>query len=549
MDRFCRYFSLPLSLKQKCELSFPSASASHEVWSKWEGDKTWPMHVKKIDPFSPSLISDICSAHPETKEFFAYLSDPSKYEEQNGMNWSDEVKFPDSELTHTQIQELVDNGLAEEIGRPPSPWVSYLFLTPEQEKKRWRVVHDCLYWNVQLPNPPNPCFTPVKDVRRLVGKYKYACTFDFKSWYYQFVLEEAVSAKFVFRVGSRWFRFVRLPMGFKWSALLAQLVSQFLATPPFHLSKAIHTEVYIDNVLFASNSLAELNEMKAIFVARCQKYGVTLSEEGTPSTIVTYRGMVLDFSSSSVCVKPSWIEKFSNRWHLATGIWAEWRSLIGMAAYAMAVLAIDFASAFHVWKWYARHAAHHPKSRVTLWVETEREWTRLVTAICANCPTAPISSWCDDSILCSDACRSAEFAGWGAICVRDGRVFAASGRFPRALVDVASINELEVRAASLCVDTFRHFLRPRSVVPFFCDSQVAIHVAAKSSAASFRLNSAVVSLFAVLRSVPVDLALSFVPTTAMPADGLSRGLRLSSADVQLAHLLVQAVDPCVTAVY
>ena len=87
------------------------------------------------------------------------------------------------------------------------------------QKKRLRIVHDALSANVHTKSPATFAFRTIRSVLTEARYANYAFCVDFRSFYYQFRLEESVRdmsvAKVMMDDGTiRFIRPTRMPMGF-----------------------------------------------------------------------------------------------------------------------------------------------------------------------------------------------------------------------------------------------------------------------------------------------------------------------------------------------
>ena len=156
-----------------------------------------------------------------------------------------------------------------------------VFKVAEVSKERFRVVHDPFVLNVMLPDPPKFAFQPLKAARRMCT-CKFSAQFDFKKYYYQFPLSEAVTKVYHFNVENHTFAMLRLPMGIKWARAIAQQTTCKLVQLAIENSqvdaKNLWVDVYIDNVKFVSDCKSHIDAVYFAFINVCSKFNVTIGE-------------------------------------------------------------------------------------------------------------------------------------------------------------------------------------------------------------------------------------------------------------------------------
>jgi hypothetical protein len=196
----------------------------------------WPLHAKPVHLIDAALFAEIGD-----DLLFRFLWDENSYAE---LLASPPCTFPQSTLSEEDVNLLLANGLASEIALEtiPTGCVGIVFCVAETSKCRRRLVHDTLTPNVEISVDPSVKFTAVSELQSRVNEYRFAATFDFSSFYYQFGLAPGVRKFFSFRVNDKYFCMNRLPMGFKLACAMAQKVSSFLARSPFD----VKVEVYVD---------------------------------------------------------------------------------------------------------------------------------------------------------------------------------------------------------------------------------------------------------------------------------------------------------------
>ncbi len=113
------------------------------------------------------------------------------------------------------------------------------------------------------------------EIRQLLSSHQFYTSYDASAYYDQFPLSAAVSSFFAVVRGTRAYRQVTLPMGFKPACELAQNCS--LGLLDFPHPEGCTSRAYIDNFLFFATTLEGLQRTVALFVERCASVGVVLN--------------------------------------------------------------------------------------------------------------------------------------------------------------------------------------------------------------------------------------------------------------------------------
>ena len=177
------------------------------------------------------------------------------------------MTIPSSDLQQCHINEMLKAGIIRKIDEydVPEGVASVLFLVPEEGKRRRRVVVDTVTENV-FASPQKFVFRPLERLFEVVATAEYAMVYDFKAYFYQFKLEDAVQPYFSFRKDQRFYCFTRLPMGFSKAVAVAQITTETLA-------KMACEDLF--NVLFLG-SRPTLELIAKRFESYCAQFGVTI---------------------------------------------------------------------------------------------------------------------------------------------------------------------------------------------------------------------------------------------------------------------------------
>jgi len=227
-----------------------------------------------------------------------------------------------SSISEEVAEAMLRNGIAEVIpeddkeARPNTT----VFLIPEEKKQRFRVIHWTRFaneaavnhyrWNHKVAQQAD-----VLDYIPLVWSAAFGATFDLKASFYQIELPKELRNLFVFRVGNRTMRMVRLPMGFSLSCEILQIFTQSLAEVVADLVRSnshqdLLTFTHVDNFLFLSNSAAAVREAIKHTAKITNDWNVTLSESATePTDFIKFHALQLNLCAKEVSMTPESIGK------------------------------------------------------------------------------------------------------------------------------------------------------------------------------------------------------------------------------------------------
>jgi len=146
------------------------------------------------------------------------------------------------EVNHLAL--LVKNGIVEKIGtlnRPPEcvRFVGNVFLHPEPEKKRWRLIYHPLLYNevIRLLRLHSVDLPRIRHILKEIVESVLSIKIDLKCAFFQVPVEKGL---FCFRYGQDIYTLTRLPMGASTSVRIAQTLSMAVAS---ELGKAVSLEI------------------------------------------------------------------------------------------------------------------------------------------------------------------------------------------------------------------------------------------------------------------------------------------------------------------
>ena len=368
----------------------------------------------------------------------------------------------------------------------------------------------------------------------------YAATLDLASFFDQIGLAEAVRPFFGVRYGDRASRMRVLPMGFRPSAQIAQVIA-WLLTAGFDSSSA-RVLTYIDNFLILATTAEEVTRIRSELLARAAMIGAVFNSEGldaAPTQQFEFLGEAFDLSAApAVSLSKKTRQKLDMLGEGFTGKVVTRRHLaavVGLFLFASGAGLLDNK----VYRWYQalryyRREISFPCSTATL-----NPWGQRCGPMNGN-EAATFEAWlielrrneprvinADDEagvtdVMFVDACDS----GWGVVHLRsDGRLEAFETRWSaqdhaswNLLSSVASEPLAISRALCRCIRP-----APGTHAVVYTDHEPVVVSVPSLCAKAYSywvLQSAVRDLTS--RSC-VRITLRHIAGIQNPADGLSRG--------------------------
>ena len=481
-----------------------------------------PIHAPNIPMMKSTLFLEAMRSPDLTKEereAFQYILSARSVPSQNKTITS----FPPTAMFQKDYilmvqNDIIERALVDDSNRPLKGHFGYVFTVVELLKHRRRVVIDTLSMNTLCPDPPNPNFTPLNRLKRIVFKGSHACTFDMKCMYFQIPLAPEVRNAFTFRgTDNQYYRFKRCPMGFKWSVVIAQAIMRFLVSK---MTANVSIEIYVDNVLFVG-SKDEVTKARQEFISVCAEYNATIGDLGEVQTTATYRGMVLDFTLKTVSLADSFIHKLKQRLSAREPTWCDTKALISTIVYAMTIRS-ELYSIYHLLKCLARNALVKPKQHVKLWKEAQQDFEKAFQLITSNVPVKPVSPHSRVAVVTDASTQHSIIAG--IIVTTQGKIITV---VEKAGV-YESINDLEAQAFYMTLRQGEHYLHHKRLW-YFGDNTSVLSTLQSGMSRSFHLNMWIGRILMRMTNISSYCEyLTYLPSASNPADAPSRRERLSS---------------------
>ena len=501
------------------EVTIPTTK-SQPIWPEEIGDPKWPIHSKFVEAMKlhdvRKWLADRGSM--ETLQLLEYVRDPSIY---SAAQVPTQDFIPNSRINIKQAKELVQNKIVEPIEKREVRSIGLCFLTPEASRKRWRVIMDTLGVNVAVRDGPKISFSTLRKLKRIVLNNAFCALFDFKCYYFQFPVEHGVAVFFAFRRGSKFFVFVRAPMGCKFMVSMAHKLTCEIASA----TTSSDWDVIIDNILFADLNAQALTETCQRFQALCDLFGITIGSFAPPAAIGEYRGLRMDFTRKQIGTKHNWNDKFCKRVTacIPQCTVAQLRSIFGMATWMLAVYEEPRTLVWSLGRLLAKCEAafEEAESLVVLPSEAVEELTKLRDVASANHMKLieRIQPRNGVKVLVTDACE----LGWAGVLLDDDVVLVVKGKFQPGDARMIAAKEFDALLFSLfSIDAIREC--PLDV---FLDNTTVLAVIRNASSRDETLSQQVTFLRFLEQEKNLDTRYFYIPTKENIADAPSRGLPIS----------------------
>lgn len=372
-------------------------------WREWE--KNDDVREKEYTPKFRSNARPV-----ETNEFSKREGNPvatTKWLHSMGektRNVTTTTRWPRSQLAINHVEEALRAGIIEITTTPR--WVTRVFTVVEESKLRERIICDSLEANLRVQSEPQVRFNSVEEVLRQTRTADYAATMDFTSYYFQFEMDEKIRDYFSFTMdGETFYRFTRLPMGYKMAVEVAQETSMFLVG---RQKSTIFVDVYIDNILLLGQR-EEVREAMEILKRKCETWKVTIGEweEGR---VVTHRGMKIDLNDKTASLSEKMKGKIRIDGTKGSKLqWRNWEARIARLIYATRALGVHRCRYQEIFHWYANNMGTNPFKWVTCeFVDTIGKLEKELLQ-----GTRSLQQKRNHVTVITDAARSTEYTGTG----------------------------------------------------------------------------------------------------------------------------------------
>jgi hypothetical protein len=365
---------------------------------------------------------------------------------------------------------------------------------------------------------------------------RIAVAFDLAMGFNQVPLHQDIRPYFAILVDGKYYVPTVLPMGFRPAPeilhrIVEKLRDDAVAKVRSSLRGKFTSRVNIDGVRFVVQDERDALLLGEAFQTICVERNVTLKKEecNKPHTTGDWCGVVYDFTTKKVWIKPAFVEKLVRTLaevRLATQLTIdETRHVYGLLTHGSPVLRAP------IYRWYAfdkfaRRAMSEfasksklPSDSVPLWACAKEALVEWLEFLIENQPRTPLRNREEvdiDTWLFTDA----SLTGWGAVLMRDGRTFSLGGRWTEV---ESNINKLEAMAVALGAEAFSSSLADRRV-KLVVDSSSVKQTLSRGRAHTGALNSAIGNALRQLGAAqPSSVEVAYIVSELNPADDPSRG--------------------------
>ena len=474
-----------------------------------------PLHLKKVAAnIDTKKLESYAEEQGEeiggyVKEAFRWLHDVSLYQSLVPPIEQQPAPLP-SKLLPSDLQDMVAAGRVTELALDEVPkGTVHLFTVDEVDKGRRRIILDAtinryvekfppMGFKIRLPSR--------QECRADVLAAETQAQLDYEAYYDQFPLDPEVQLYFCFQSQGKWWKWLRLPMGFTHSCAVACAATWTVAgkvernldpsrpgtnmptsTPkrphdpgskPAHPNKLSCTpppirRTYIDNLRYAGaakQAAAYTEEFKRV----SQQVRATLNKEEGERTEESFLGEVYCFSSKTKASTPKTVGKLTaalallDEHHLQRKKWA---AIFGIVFYACPTSDIPLSSCYDLLLFYRKQVCSAagewsqfvgaPPSITTLLRELLRTLILNVPTPCK--PEAAVTELGRVHIV-----TDASAWGWGALTWMDGDeafVDQHAQEWPPSGIDMRPSTVAEPLAAQAAVYRFVSLRRPPTIPP------------------------------------------------------------------------------------
>ncbi|CUG85526.1 Hypothetical protein, putative [Bodo saltans] len=263
-------------------------------------------------------------------------------------------RFPVGTAPDEILERLATADVIEQFHPADSDYLGITTIAATAEKlgtpkARFRVVSDTLTANISNAHSPTKAqFIPMSHLLVRLARLSqtrplWYMTFDLKTSFFQVTLPTGCRNAFTTTdsVG-RFFRFKRLPMGYRGSVDILQAIMQSLLADILGESLELASglvDIYVDNALLAHHDKRLLETLRLRLNARCVELGITVGEWILSQSVV-HRGVRIDTTSTSL--KDTLVTKIRAhieyvRTHSKITL-KQWECLCGEITYAESIL-------------------------------------------------------------------------------------------------------------------------------------------------------------------------------------------------------------------
>ena len=467
----------------------------------------------------------ICSDFAYTIQF---LTDPALH----GGEPTSKFAEPKSALLPDEQAALLSASLAEPYTGPHTTATVRAFMRREMKKLKFR--RRTIFHTICANNTGRMPAHRLMQVRSyhilfaMTSRKKFAAGRDFKSFYHQFEFDPRVREILRYRHGDALFQLTRAAMGHKGSAAAAHTTSKAIVLLSlFRAGKTpaqVHYDIIIDDVLFMSDSMDDLEAVCSAFDEICAEIRATIGSRTDPDTVITHRGVEFDFERCLRRVKPATILKLQARYDYfcRSPTLPRLRSILGAVMFCRTVMCIDVGDLLRA----------VIKAEISNTLPDRLVYEEVIQRALRNDWIANTSV--DTMPYGGTVVTDATLERWAAIFVdQHGDVTSSSGR-----VEPAPIHVSEALATLHAVELLPTFDVPHKV-EFLTDNTVWLYSMHRSYARCAELQSIRSDFMERLRVRNIFPVLAYIASSDNPADNPSREREVDSGLLQRARSVAE----------
>ncbi|MDQ7008432.1 MAG: hypothetical protein Q9Q40_14515 [Acidobacteriota bacterium] len=462
--------------------------------------KVLPLDVEAIITVAVNRMGEADTTVTQLRAVRQWLNDPTLHKVAS-------VHVGESEVKDEQLSVIREAGLLREVA--PRAATTKLRFTCEVKKgaPRNRTLMHTHAGNdaAHVFHPSMMRVNSMNTLKRMARRNKVGATRDFKSFYHQLRMSEAVGEKYVVKVGDKYYALTRAAMGHKSSAPAAHSITRALAI--MAARGEAEWDVIIDDVAFFAKDEPTLQRVLARFDELCATASVTVGTATPPSTQVEHRGIVMDMVAHTVRIRESTVTRIKSRveWYKAAPTIARAKSLAGAAIAAGQVVQIPVRAIM-------RSVAQYVNTGVPA------DFSALHQLADQTVPNAPDKH--DPVPFVGTIVADATLTSYGGVYVDPyGQVWTASGTF--APGQFTSVAEAEA-AATIYTARLLPQRRMWSKVDIFTDNMVWYATQQRRWAKSDTMEPYRVAMAELLASKRITADCFWVASADNPTDGISR---------------------------
>lgn len=464
---------------------------------------------------------------------------------------------PDTnELSDADIAELALKGLIRIVQRSEVRGWAFSFSVLEQQKQRRRWILHTRALNRSTSALKFSIST--RNYDRV--KYRYAVCVDIKFYFGAFAMSPEAGRFFCFEHNGVIYAPTTMPTGARQCPGLAQIWSENLAAIVFNKLRAesggLAVETYLDNFrlcsddprtlkkalefLYELGTLVEFNEDLKTLLQRCDDeiHGVTPASQSTDenenTTLTQYNflGVRYNHLTQSITITQKTREKLATMKTCLTAVsqndfvptLRNCLSWFGVATFASHILDEFLGDYYYILKFMRRNCGEKLTSQIVVWPSILPLWTTWIEKLCNSKPRHVLPALHVSSrrqILITDASDS----GFGVIFITIQNILmVTAGKWHERTTDKNfHINLKESWTVLYGIGYFQAVISNKILLETFVDNTTAKYVLEKGYSRSFALTQIAKKLKKLCLRLLLQMAITWICSSAMWADDLSRG--------------------------